>query len=262
MKTKLKLDPSNPGAVREALKDFFGETEAFFGSMASSDAVPEAFRSQFDSLKQGVNATLRQLSSVPTDQVPAAMQASYALDHMAFCITSLREMYEGAVTRLKGMIDDLSPKAQLAQQLNGRIEKGELLADEPLQKRINAEVDQALQEERARLTLLGQRRQLLASANLPVPADDKVLEGDEKAFEGCKTTATNRLKKLGEAGIDCQQLNGAHLASLAYGPEDGFSTLLGMHQAARGGKPGKTPAEPAEPLAGGEKTDTGKVLMM
>lgn len=256
MKNKLKLDPNNPTslpALRVALQDFFGEAQAFFGEMGKADAIPDAFRAQYTSLKDGVNNVLKQLSSVPTDQVPAAMEASYALNHMAYCLSSIKEMYENAVTGLNKMISELTPKAQLAQQLSGQIERDELLGGEKLTNRIKEAADKARTEERDRMIILGKRRQLLASANLPVPADDTVLEGEDKVFTDRQSTATNRLKKLGEVGIDTQALNAAHLATLVYGPEDGFNTQLAIHQATRGKR--TSPADPPEPLAGGGKAD-------
>lgn len=259
MKNKLKLDPNNPTslpALRVALQDFFGEAQAFFGEMGKADAIPDAFRAQYTSLKDGVNTVLKQLSSVPTD-VPAAAEAACALNHMAYCLSSVQEMYEGFVAGLNKIVSELTPKAQLAQQLSGQIERDELLGGEKLTNRIKEAVEKARTEERERMTLLGKRRQLLASANLPVPADDSVLDGDDKVFTDRQTTATTRLKKLGDLGIDAQQLNAAHLATLAYGPEDGFNTQLAMHQATRG-KRGTTPADPPEPLAGGGKADDGK----
>jgi hypothetical protein len=135
--------------------------------------------------------------------------------------------------------------------LNGRIEKGELVGDERLQKRIDEAVKTARTEERNRSKLLATRRSVLAKANLPVPASDDVLEGEEKAFETVKTTADNRIKTLNEEGF-CTQLNAEQLSDLAYGAEKVYATMLGMARAVKANRGAVAPAPVVEPLAGGK----------
>ena len=96
--------------------------------------------------------------------------------------------------------------------------------------------------------MLAKRRSLLAKANLPVPASDAVLEGDDKSFEAVKTTAENRLRTLNEEGF-CTQLNAEQLSDLAYGGDKAYTTMLAM---ARSVKANRGAAATPEPMAGGK----------
>lgn len=247
MNKKLKVSLEDPASIFGATNEVFTEAKQFLAGL--TDKVPEEFRPQFASIRQKVDDVLAGLAQSPTTQVPAAQEASYALNHLAYALASMKELYDGAMETLNGMIKNYTPKLQELTALNGRIEKGELLGDEAAQKRIDEAVGKTRTEERNRAELLAKRRALLAKANLPVPATDAVLDGDEKAFEGVRSTAENRSKTLNEEGF-CTQLNAEQLADLAYGGEKIYATMLGMARAVKANR-GATAAAP-EPLAGGK----------
>jgi hypothetical protein len=246
MNKKLKVSIEDPASIFGVTNEVFTEAKQFLAGM--TEKVPEEFRPSFASIRKKVDDVLAGLAAQPTTQVPAAQEASYALQHLAYALSSMKELYDGAMETLNGLIKDYAPKVQELSALNGRIEKGELLGDERLGKRIEEAVTKARDEERTRADLLGKRRSVLAKANLPVPPSDAALEGDEKTFDGVKNTAENRIKTLNEEGF-CTQLNTEQLADLAYGAEKTYTTMLNM---ARSVKANRGPTATPEPLAGGK----------
>ncbi len=262
MNKKLKVSLEDPASIFGATNEVFSEAKQFLAGL--TDKVPEEFRPQFASIRQKVDDVLAGLAAQPTTQVPAAQEASYALQHLAYALSSMKELYDGAMETLNGLIKNYAPKVQELSALNGRIEKGELFGDDELQKRIDEAVTKTRSEERTRAEVLAKRRAVLAKANLPVPATDGVLEGDEKVFEGVRSAAENRIKMLNEEGF-CTQLNAEQLADLAYGAEKTYTTMLGMARAVKANR-GAAAVEP-EPLAGGKAGVTlgdeegSKVLM-
>ena len=151
--------------------------------MSDIKDLPEPFKTQISQFKAKIDQQLVALASSPTTQVPAANEASYAIQCAINSFTWMSEMYEEAVSCMQGMMKSLEPSVTSLNSLNTRIEKGELLELPKVQERIDTAVNDALAKERTRVQLLGTRRNILATSNLPVPADDKVLEGEDPAFK-------------------------------------------------------------------------------
>src|SRR5215468_5331383 len=122
MNKKLKVSLEDPASIFGATNEVFTEAKQFLAGL--TDKVPEEFRPQFASIRKKVDDVLAGLAQSPTTQVPAAQEASYALNHLAYALASMKELYDGAMETLNGMIKNYAPKLQELTALNGRIEKG------------------------------------------------------------------------------------------------------------------------------------------
>lgn len=243
MRTKLVLDPKNPDGLVAFVREFLTDTQSAYQGII--DQVPESLRTQVKALKDKIDSALTSLASRPTDQVPAALDAASALNHVAYTLNYMQEAFSGTMDALNRMLGELTPKATALQALQGRIDKHELVEATEIETRVK----EAVEKEQARFKLLGQRRSLLQKANVPLPLDDEVLSGDDKAFTAVQTKATERVKKLTDLG-QISQLNGEDLAHLIYGPDDQFGLAIKLSEAAS-----KRSGTTADPMVGG-RTDT------
>jgi len=235
---KLALDPNNPASIVASVSEFLRETQSVYQGMI--DQVPEAFRTQVKSLKDKVDQALTSLASRPTEQVPAALDAASTLRHLTYMIDHMQEMIGGTMDALNKMVSEFSPKATTLQALQGRIEKKELVESSEVETRINQAKDETRKAERDRQKLLSTRRTVLAKADVPLPVDDSVLEGDEKAFEAFSAKASERTKKLRDLG-QITVLNGEDLTNLIYGPDVQFNCVI---KAIENASKGNTAADP------------------
>ena len=215
-----KFDPNDPKSLANAVRSLFTETQTALQGLL--DQVPEAFRPQIEKLKTVVDEKLVQLANSPTTQVPAAQEAADALRFMVQSMSYMKELFDGAVSRFNEILADLNPKAQALHGLNVRIEKGELVESVEAKKKLDAAVKEAVERDRAHAKLVSERRALLAAANLPVPTEDQILEGDEAAFKAAQETAKKRVDLLQKDNL-AVSLNSLELAGLVYGPETDFN---------------------------------------
>src|SRR5438445_3379599 len=113
-----------PEEMVRKLKGFYeGHITTLNGIM---DKLPGAIRPEFEALKTGINAQLATLP--PTDQVPAALDANYALDRLSAAIQYVGDMATGLVEKVKNLADK---NLGLQTSLNGfeeKVTKGELIA--------------------------------------------------------------------------------------------------------------------------------------
>jgi len=235
-----KIDPTSKTFFTDVI-DFFKDSQQALNGIF--DKVPDGFKPQLTALKERVDKALANLAEVPTTQVPAAQEAAYSLQHLASALQYFKELYDGAVGSLNKLVEEYTPKLQTLNSIEARIEKGELVDANGVKTKVDAAVGEALTAERNRVKVLSTRRQALCAANLPVPADDEVLAGDDAAFTTVKTTANDRHTVLKDRGIE-QSLNSAEVAELLYGPAKDYDRFLKLAGKATG-KPGT-----AEPLAG------------
>lgn len=245
---KLVIDPNNPASTVAFIREILTDTQsAYLGIM---DKLPEAFQAQVKALKEKIDTALTSLASKPTEQVPAALDASAALNHMAYTLNYMNEMFSGTMEALNKMLADYTPKVTALQSLQGRIEKKELLEATEVETRVNQAKDEAVKSERERQKLLNTRRTVLAKADVPLPLEDTPLDGDDKAFEATKTKASDRAKKLTALGL-MSAMNSEDISRLVWGDDTIFNTAVAVAE--------RTPGKPqAEPLAGGRPAD-GKV---
>lgn len=257
MKPKFIIDLSKPQTLLAGVRGLFTEQQEAFHSILNAEVMkklPEEFRAQLAKLKETVDSQLTAMADRPTDQVPAANDASWAIQHMAHALAYMQELSTAVTARMNELMSKYGGVSEQAAAYENRLQKGELLELPAVQEKIKTAVDEALAKERNRVTLLTQRRTLLAEKKLPLPAEDKTIEGDDAAFTTLHTTAANRLAKLTEELPGAiEQLNGLQAAALLYGPEENFKGHLAMAKALAGrGGPGG-----AEPLAGGEGESAG-----
>jgi hypothetical protein len=237
----MKIDPNNPQSLFAATADLFKGTQTVL--MGVMDDLPEAFKPQFAALKAKVDAALASLAAAPTTQVPAAQEASYALNHMAHALTYMKELHDQALATVDRVIKEATPRLAQLNELTERVTRKELLEKAEVEAQVSEARTAAVAQERERSKLMNDRRSVLAGDNLPVPADEAVLAVEPKDFEALRATAGSRVKALREAGHDTQ-LNSGELADLVYGPEKDFDRLMKLVKRVSG-------APSAEPFAGG-----------
>lgn len=251
MSKKVKLDSNDPASLANAVRALFTETQAALHGLL--DTVPEAFRPQIQKLKETVDQKLVELAASPTTQVPAANEAAWALRQMCDSLSYMKELFDSSMERFNTILSDLSPKAQALHGLNLKIEKGELVELPAVQDKVNKAVSEAVQKDRARAKLVSERRVLLAAANLPVPAEDTVLEGDDAAFKAVQEAAKHRIDLLQKEGL-CISLNSLELATLAYGSQAEFDRTYKLAlKAASRQTANPTPPDPM--LGGGQNKE-------
>lgn len=241
MSKRIVIDPANPNAAARAA---FGDMNATLESWL--DKVPAESKPFIANLKATVDAALAKLAAQPTDQVPAAQEANYALRNLAEAFSYMGEIADRAMAQVDGILKQFSPKIERLNELDVKLEKKELLTKEESETAANSAVDAALAKERQRIKLFGDRRSVLCEANLPVPPSDSALDGDETAFAVAKKTVAERHKVLVEGGM-IEQLNQSDVAELCYGPQKDFDRYLKLAE-----KAGK-PVSNGEPMAGGGK---------
>lgn len=242
---KLVLDPNNPASVVASVREFLEENQTIFQGMI--DKVPEAFKSQISTLKAKVDGVLASMASKPTDQVPAALDAASALSHITWTLKYMEEVMAGTMEALNKMIADHSPKVTALQALQGRIDKKELLESTEVDERIKQAREEAVKTERERQKLLTSRRTILAKANVPLPVEDGILDGDEKSFGEVKTRVETRTKKLQDLG-QLTAMNAEDLTKLIYGPDEQFNFVVKAIENV--GKTGGSGSGTADPLVG------------
>lgn len=246
---KLQIDPNNPASVVSSVREFLQDQQSVYAGMI--EQFPEAIRGKVADFKTKIDAALTTLASKPTEQVPAALDASYLIRQMNYMAESFTDMLNGAMESVRKMVDEYTPKANALQSLQGRIEKKELLEAADVQKQIEDAVAATRTAERERATLLNTRRQTLAKADVPLPLTDEALEGDETAFESLKTKAGDRAKKLKDLG-QVSAMNAEDLAKLIYGADEAFNFVVSVAE-----KAAKSKGQEADPMLGG-RTETGK----
>jgi len=239
---KIIIDPNKPETVVASVRQFLEESREMYAGLINE--VPEMFKSQVEALKNKLDVALTSLASRPTDQVPAALDAAQALNHVSYTLKYMQDMFTGTMEALNKMVAEFAPKSQQLQSLQGRIEKKELIEATEVEKQINQAVEQAKTKERERAAMLNSRRQVLAKSDVPLPLQESALEGDEKAWETAKAKAEDRTKKLKDIGA-LSAMNAEDLSKLIYGPDEVFSLALTV-----AGKKTQD-GQQAEPLAGG-----------
>lgn len=218
---RLALDSSDPHAVTDSIREFLKETQAVYQGML--DQVPEAFKQQVKALKDKIDSTLTQLNSRQSD--PAADAAASTQKTLLSTIDHLQDVIAGTMEALNKLAAEFSPKVTALQALQGRIDKHELLEATEVETRVKQASEDAKKAEREHLKLLNSRRTVLAQADVPLPVEDELLAGDDKAFETLKTRVTDRSKKLRDLG-QLQVLNAAEITDLVYGPEVQFNCVV------------------------------------
>lgn len=172
------------------------------------DYLDEPLKSAFVKVKTDINTVLAGLPE--TDKVPAALNSGDLLRSLMYTFQMAQQMMTGLSEYSKQARSEM----QLAKNsLTGEVEKavglkvtaGELIKKADLQGHIDTAVTAARTEFTQGTKLLSDRRQLLTTASLPIPADAKLLGKDEE-FNPRKDSAKNRAELLKPYKVDANQL--------------------------------------------------------
>lgn len=247
-----KIKPDSQTLFRD-VRDLFTTTQTMLNGML--DKVPAELKDSIVALKQRVDAKLAALSDQPTDQVPAASEAAYAMQHLCSALEYYKELYDGAISQLNEMMTKWGGTSQQLNSLNLAKEKGELLDKAQVEEKVKTAVNDALTKERARITKLNDRRQLLSKENLPIPAQDETIAGEDAAFNELRTTAQKRVEDLKAKGL-FEGVPANELAELCYGSQAQYDRTISL-ALKMAGKRGSEGQEEREPLAGGSAAGAG-----
>jgi hypothetical protein len=266
-KTLELLDPKTAGLIRNV----YQQSGVALNS-AIEGGLGEPWLTHFRKLKSDYDSALKELG--PTDQAPAAMNASrhlesfYSLLSCANSLSDISRMKLQGTSALNSAVDaeitkrigagELVSKADLDKKISDAIEQrtksGELFTKDVHTSLCSAAKDTGIQQgldkaktdfeakETAARTLETRKTQL-ATNGLPIPTAnlDKILGGTDAEFNAAMETAKTRITELREKkGL---ALNSNHDSWKMVWSEEGFNALSALADMGGG--------ERHEPLAGG-----------
>lgn len=217
------------------------------------DQLSEPLAALFKNVKTEINGLLEKLP--PTDGVPAAHEAGYFLNCLMSALTSTQLMLNHAGMRVKELsarASELDPKAvadAVATEIEARVTAGDLVKKDihvtlcsqaktegitEGESRVRGEIEQ----EKERVRIIGERRQLVTKNSLPPPKDEALLGGTEDEFKTREATAKARVKELAAFKV---ALN-SPVMDYVWGSESDFNAVkagLSIQRAS-----GSTPAQP------------------
>ena len=246
---------------------------AYFQSQVTAlnaliDTLTDPLKSQYSALRDQFNQLLSGLP--PLEQHAAAEQINFGLDVLVGCIERANEVIAGLQGMLRQGQQESETQVQALQsriaQFEAWLKNGELVEKAVHQELLSAATAKASQEaageaERkvraefeaaaARAKLVADRKAAVASAGLPVPAED-LLSAAEETFKAAKTKAQSRVEALKAKGMAAT--NGL-VVRMAWCSESEYAELAGLVDEALKGR-GQRPEPFAVPagsssLAGG-----------
>lgn len=226
------------------LADFFTgifqpHVDALQGIM---DKLPEAMRPDFKKLYDDLNGQLKKLA--PTDQVPAALDASYALQSFCNAMERMQEYAMQATQRLATMAQDITAKTTALQGWEKKVTDGLLLTKEAATELCGLarkETSDAFKPQ-----LLAMRKQQVELAKLPMPTDE-LLGLDDKEFTPLFEAAKLNVKALADKGCTLAGRGAGIVKELAWAKTEEFNGRLKNFEDVLGTGTERRP----EPLLGG-----------
>jgi DNA repair exonuclease SbcCD ATPase subunit len=247
---------------------------AYFQSQVTAlnaliDTLTDPLKSQYSALRDQFNQLLSGLP--PLEQHAAAEEINFGLDVLVGCIERANEVIAGLQAMLRQKQQESDTQAQALQsriaQFEARLKNGELLEKAVHQELLSAATAKASQEAAAeaekkvraefeataaRAKLIADRKAAVASAGLPVPAEE-LLSAAEETFNAAKTKAQGRVDALKAKGLP--GTNGL-VVRMAWCSEAEYAELAGLVDEAlkvRGqrAEPFAVPAGSNSPAAGG-----------
>jgi hypothetical protein len=215
------------------VKRFFEDQQAALNG--ALEKLPEALRTQFSGVKESINNILKDLP--PTDQVPAALDASYVLQHFA----SMFERIQDYTARLSGMMDGLTAKATAMHELDAKVKAGELLEKAAVQDLIEQAREAGAAQ--VRPEIIATRKTALELAGLPA-APENVLELSAADFDTARSRAQKNVEALKAKGLSLTGKGAAFVSGSAWLPETEFAGRLGVLEEL-------APVTPPPPKTGG-----------
>ncbi len=216
--------------------DLFKEVRGFFETTITQlngvDAsLPDALKLQVKSMRDGMNSVLAKMP--PLDQVPAAMDLSYVMNHVREMVTRCNEICATALNNMNKLsLDSHNSLTSLNSQVSdyaNRVKEGKLMPKESVEGLIEAARKQEREAIAKESKLLGERRTLLMSASAVLPLEDASLLGTEEEFTARQAEAKRRTDLLtAETGLSLNSKGGPIIAKLAWGPKEEFESQLAL----------------------------------
>jgi hypothetical protein len=246
---------------------------AYFQSQVTAlnaliDTLTDPLKSQYTALRDQFNQLLSGLP--PLEQHAATEQINFGLDVLVGCIERANEVITGLQGMLRQRQQESDAQAQALQsrltQFEGRLKNGELVEKSVHQGLLSAATtkssqDAAAEAERkvraefeataARTKMIADRKAVVASAGLPVPAED-LLAAPEETFNAARTKAQGRVDTLKAKGLP--NTNGL-VSRMAWCSDAEYADLAGLVQEALKGRGQRT--EPFAVPTGGNPLPAG-----
>lgn len=231
-------DPTAP----ESLKVIRASAQTISTAVASMlDYLEEPLKSAFIKVKTDINTVLAGLPE--TDKVPAALNSNDLLRSLMYTFQMAQQMMTGLGEFAKQAKSEMSVArnsltTEVEKAVTAKITAGELIKKDAVQTQIDTAVTAARGEFSQVTKLVGDRRQLLTTASLPVPEDSKLLGKDEE-FTPRKDLAKSRADLLKPFKVEANQM-----ISLCWDADQtAFDLALNLLKA-------NTPSTPAPPAPG------------
>jgi hypothetical protein len=160
------------------------------------DKMPDGLKTEWLALKSGLNDILAKLK--PIDAVPAAMDASYALNSFARTINDLMEYADNFRTRMGNFTTELNQKTTALNGLEKKITDGDLLPKDKYTPLIDTAREDGSKKTMELVTAT--RKTLIALAGLP-DADPATLALGVPEFDAAVNTAKANLETLKKKGL-------------------------------------------------------------
>lgn len=160
------------------------------------DKVPENLKAEYIAMRDRMNTLLAGLK--PLDQVPAAQDASFALNSFARTLNDIFEYADIFRTRLEGIAKDLQGKQTSLNGFEEQVKNGDLVSKDKVELAKTSAVDEAVKPFKAEIAAL--RKNSIALCGLP-DAPDSVLAADAAAFDTALTQAKKNLGVLTGKGL-------------------------------------------------------------
>jgi hypothetical protein len=249
-----KIDPKDPKTIVPALQEWFGEMQTAY--MGMLDKVPEGVRPQIEALKRKVDLALTSLASQPTDQVPAAQEAAWSLQCLAQGLARVDEMINGSMETIRTLLAQMTPVNQELRGYKDGLSKDGLSGAYFTKEQHEKAVSDAKVGADTQRKLMFKRAAVLLGLGLPLPLEEKSMEGEEAAFTAIQTEATRRRDELKKAGA-LSTLEGDDLSTVLFGSKAEFERTLKLAKKFSGGKEeDDLPPDPLlEDKSGGGKKD-------
>ena len=215
------------------------------------DKMPEPLKTEFMALKNGLNDTLSKLKLI--DAVPAATEASYALNSFASTINYMMEYADGLRTRLAGILEDSNKKALAVQGFETQIEKGELMHKDKFTPLIDTAREEG--KNKAMELVASTRKSMIALAGLPEAGQDILALGATE-FDAAVTQAKSNIELLKKKGLVLGGKGDAWVKDLAWQGAQAFQGQMTKIEELVTGAPAKSPV--GEPLLGAGGAGVGK----
>jgi len=241
-----KNTPGTPPIKTAAELTAFLQTWAAQHSIALNgviDSLPEGVRAEWQSLKDGLNATLAKLA--PTDQVPAALEAGYALNRFSSAFADFVSYTDMLRDRLVAMGASLTKQTVALNGFETQLASGDLMPKEKFTPLIDAARSEGAATGLAGVTAA--RRSMIALAGLP-EATPAILALGVAEFDAAVTLARGQVTTLAGKGLTLGGKGAAWVNDLAWVSAQAFQGQMTKIEELVTGS--AKPAPVADPLLG------------